>query len=72
KPMRDDPAERSRDRETASWRDWEIEHIVDKLCGNFPNKSRATIERAVKTCAETIPPSSGRERLIDCARKSLS
>jgi hypothetical protein len=55
-----------------SWRDWEIEHVVDKLCKDFPNKPRAAIERVVQACKETIQASSGRERLIDCARRNLS
>ena len=68
-PMREDPA---KDRETGSWQDWEIEHVVDKLCRDFPKKPRSAIESVIKGCKETIQPSSGRERLIDCARRSLS
>ena len=45
---------------------------MDKLCRDFPGKSRAAIERAVNVCKETIQASAGRERLIDCARRNLS
>ena len=63
---------RRKDRETGSWQDWEIEHVVDKLCRDFPKKPRSAIESVIKACKETIQPSSGRERLIDCVRRSLS
>ena len=71
-PMREDPSTRHKDRETGSWQDWEIEHVVDKLCRDFPKKPRSAIESVIIACKETIQPSSGRERLIDCARRSLS
>jgi hypothetical protein len=45
---------------------------VDKLCRDFPAKSRAAIEKAVNACAKTMQASAGRERLIDCARRELS
>jgi hypothetical protein len=56
----------------SSWQDWEIEHLVDKLCRDFPGKSRAAIEKAVNACTKTVHASAGRERLIDCARRTLS
>lgn len=68
--MRDDPAAPYGDK--SSWQDWEIEHLVDKLCRDFPGKSRVAIEKAVNACTETIQASAGRERLIDCARRTLS
>ncbi len=68
--MRDDPATAYGNE--SSWHDWEIEHLVDKLCRDFPGKSRAAIEKVVNDCKETIQASAGRERLIDCARRSLS
>jgi hypothetical protein len=68
--MRDDPAAPYGDK--SSWQDWEVEHLVDKLCRDFPGKSRAAIEKAVNTCTETIQASAGRERLIDCATRTLS
>jgi hypothetical protein len=71
-PMPDDSNKRYKDRDTVSWQDWEIEHVVDKLCRDFPNKPRSAIENVIKACKETIQPSAGRERLIDCARRSLS
>jgi hypothetical protein len=70
--MPHDPSKRYKDRDTVSWQDWEIEHLVDKLCKDFPKKSRATIERVINACKESVQPSAGRERLIDCARRSLS
>jgi hypothetical protein len=70
--MPDDPLKRYKDRDTASWQDWEIEHVVDKLCKDFPKKPRPAIENVIKACKETVQPSAGRERLIDCARRSLS
>ena len=70
--MRDDPTRPHHDPDFASWHDWEIEHVVDKLCRDFPNKTRPFIERIVDRCKETIQASSGRERLIDCARRNLS
>jgi hypothetical protein len=68
--MRDDPAAPFDD--NSSWQDWEIEHLVDKLSRDFPAKSRATVEKAVNACKQTIQASAGRERLIDCARRELS
>jgi hypothetical protein len=68
--MRNNPAKRHEERDI--WQDWEIEHIVDKLCRDFPNKPRLVIERVVNSCKEAIQASSGRERLIDCARRGLS
>jgi hypothetical protein len=41
--MRDDPA--TPYGESSSWPDWDIEHLVDKLCRGFPGKSRAAIKR---------------------------
>ena len=70
--MREDPAKRHEDRDTFQWQDWEIEHVVDKLCRDFPNKPRAAIERVIEGCKKAIQASSGRERLIDCARRNLS
>ena len=70
--MRDDPTKRQDDPDSASWQDWEIEHVVDKLCRDFPNKPRTAIERIVNGCQQTLQASSGRERLIDCARRNLS
>ncbi len=35
--MRDDSA--APDGDKSSWQDWEIEHLVDKLCRDFPGKS---------------------------------
>jgi hypothetical protein len=71
-PMPDDPSRRYKDRDTISWQDWEIEHIVDKLCKDFPTKPRPAIENVIKACKATVQPSAGRERLIDCARRSLA
>ena len=71
-PVREDPAKRHDSRDTVQWQDWEIEHVVDKLCRDFPNQPRASIERVIKGCKEAIQASSGRERLIDCARRNLS
>jgi hypothetical protein len=71
-PMPEDPNKRYADRDTVSWQDWEIEHVVDKLCKDFPKKPRSAIENVIKNCKETIQPTAGRERLIDCARRSLS
>ena len=68
--MRDNAGDGHQDRET--WQDWEIEHVVDKLCRDFPNKPRAAIEKVIKGCQQAIQASSGRERLIDCARRNLS
>ena len=68
--MRDDPAAPFDDK--SSWQDWEIEHLVDKLCRDFPAKSRVAVEKAVNACKQTIQASAGRERLIDCARRELS
>jgi hypothetical protein len=58
--------------DSPSWKDWELEHLADKLCRDFPQKPRQAIEAILKGCAETIQASSGRERLIDCARRRLS
>ena len=52
--MRDDPARPHHDPDFAFWHDWEIEHLVDKLCRDFPNKTRPVIERIVERCRETI------------------
>lgn len=71
-PMRDDFLKPSRNLDTGSWQDWEIEHVVDKICRDFPKKPRSTVESVVKACKEQIQRSAGRERLIDCARRSLS
>ena len=68
--MRNDPAAPFGDK--SSWQDWEIEHLVEKLCRDFPGKSRAAIDKAVSVCAKTMQASAGRERLIDCARRELS
>ena len=68
--MRDDSA--APDGDKSSWQDWEIEHLVDKLCRDFPGKSRPAIEKAVNSCKQRIQASAGRERLIDCARRELS
>jgi hypothetical protein len=68
--MRNDSAAPYDDK--SSWQDWEIEHLVDKLCRDFPGKCRAAIENAVNACTKTIHASAGRERLIDCARRALS
>ena len=38
--MPDDLSKRYKDRDTVSWQDWEIEHVVDKLCKDFPKKPR--------------------------------
>jgi hypothetical protein len=68
--MRDDPGVSFEDKN--SWQDWEIEHLVEKLCRDFPAKSRVAVEKAVNACKQTIQASAGRERLIDCARRELS
>jgi hypothetical protein len=70
--MTDDPNKRYKDRNTVSWQDWEIDHLVDHLCRDFPKRPRPVIEKVIKDCTETIRPSEGRERLIDCARRNLS
>ena len=70
--MRDDPSKGYEDPDTGSWQDWEIEHVVDRLCKEFAEKPRPVIEKVIKACKETIQHSAGRERLIDCARKTLS
>ena len=67
--MRDDPAPFD---DESSWQDWEIEHLVEKLCRDFPAKSPAAVEKAINACKQTIQASAGRERLIDCARRELS
>ena len=67
--MRDDPAPFD---DESSWQDWEIEHLVEKLCRDFPAKSHAAVEKAINACKQTIQASAGRERLIDCARRELS
>ena len=69
--MRDDPTRPHQDPDFASCHDWEIEHVVDKLCRDFPNKTRPLIERIVERCRETIQASSGRERLIDCEEEPI-
>jgi hypothetical protein len=69
--MRDDDST-ARYSDKSSWQDWEIEHLVDKLCRDFPGKSRPAIEKAVNSCKQAIQASAGRERLIDCARRELS
>ena len=67
--MRDDPAPFD---DESSWQDWEIEHLVEKLCRDFPAKSPAAVEKAINACKQAIQASAGRERLIDCARRELS
>ena len=67
--MRDDPAPFD---DESSWQDWDIEHLVEKLCRDFPAKSPAAVEKAINACKQTIQASAGRERLIDCARRELS
>jgi hypothetical protein len=69
--MRDDPSKGYEDPDTDPWQDWEIEHVLDRLCKDFPEKPRSAIEKVIKVCKETIEHSAGRERLIDCARKNL-
>jgi hypothetical protein len=70
--MTDGPDRHYKDHDTVSWQDWEIDHLVEKLCKDFPKKPRSVIEKAIRVCQETIQRSEGRERLIDCARRSLS
>jgi hypothetical protein len=43
--MPDDFNKRYKDRDTVSWQDWEIEHVVDRLCRDFPTKPRSAIKR---------------------------
>ena len=52
-PVRGDPAKRRDTHDTVQWQDWEIEHVVDKLCRDFPNQPRAAIERDIKGCMES-------------------
>jgi hypothetical protein len=70
--MTDGPDECYQDRDVVSWQDWEIDHVVDKLCYDFPKKPHTVIEKVIRDCKETIQASAGRERLIDCARRRLS
>jgi hypothetical protein len=55
-----------------SCQDWEIEHVVDRLCRDSPHKPRVAIEKVITAYKETIQSSSGDERLIDCSRRNLS
>jgi hypothetical protein len=70
--MSEDFNRRYKDRGTVSWQDWEVDHVVDHLCRDFPQTPRSVIEKVIKNCKEAVQASAGRERLIDCARRKLS